>query len=513
MLSIALGLLISVAPAADFAAPPPSDLWEAMNLDGGPAPDGTWTQRVTDMGDLLHCTGEPKGFLASRAHYRTMELEFEWRWPEEPGNSGLLLFTETLGFVSQPGLIGGWPRNLEVQLQSGDAGHFVLLGPDVALDVLDPETGEVHTGERNAGIFRRRAVDDVEKPLGQWNRMRVEVGLDEIVVYVNSIEVNRGVGGSLTAAYPAGFQPGAFAFQSEGAPIQFRNVRVGGAPSNSPQAVWGRASTHLTLPENEKTKPRSQNPSTGSQSPPPSPFDSWSAIRNDGKQELVNRSESFFGSSITNSDFDEPWFEDWSLPRMLAELGDQRGDSSGGDGEGGDSITRLTNQGLRVSGQPSGYLRTHDSFGDDYHLSLEWAWEGERGGNSGVLLHVTQPDVLFGWPQSMEVQLQSGSAGDFWVIGEDQVDVTVPNMAERRAAKKEGDLHSHRRIRRLPFEESPERPIGQWNRMDIELKGDRIRVWVNGRLVNEGSGLTVRSGAIALQSEGTPIRFRNVYVR
>ncbi|MHC4375184.1 MAG: 3-keto-disaccharide hydrolase [Planctomycetota bacterium] len=462
MLSIALGLLISVAPAADFAAPPPSDLWEAMNLDGGPAPDGTWSERVTDMGDLLHCTGEPKGFLASRAHYRTMELEFEWRWPEEPGNSGLLLFTETLGFVSQPGLIGGWPRNLEVQLQSGDAGHFVLLGPDVALDVLDPETGEVHTGERNAGIFRRRAVDDVEKPLGEWNKMRVEVGLDEIVVYVNGTEVNRGVGGSLTAAHPAGFHPGAFAFQSEGAPIQFRNVSVNGVPTHQPRSLWGGL----------KERPLSR----------------WTAVRNDGQDNVVD--ENLISYWTTKGGAESPkhmWFG--------INLEVDRGGA------------------LICSGQPAGYLRTHDSFGDNYHLSLEWAWEGDRGGNSGVLLHVTQPDVLFGWPQSMEVQLQSGSAGDFWVIGEDQVDVTVPNMAERRTAKKEGDLHSHRRIRRLPFEESPERPVGQWNRMDIDLNGDRIRVWVNGRLVNEGSGLTVRSGAIALQSEGTPIRFRNVYVR
>ena len=490
MLSIALGLLISVAPAADDAIPPPSDLWEGMNLDGGPAPDGTWVQQVTDMGNLLHCTGEPKGFLASRAHYRTMELEFEWRWPEEPGNSGLLLFTETLGFVSQPGLIGGWPRNLEVQLQSGDAGHFVLLGPDVALDVLDPETGEVHTGERNAGIFRRRAVDDVEKPLGEWNQMRVEVGPDEIVVYVNGTEVNRGVGGSLTAAHPAGFKPGAFAFQSEGAPIQFRNVRVAGAASNKPRALWNGGLTALS-------RIASDDFIAGFGGGSDSPFDAWSPIRNDGKQDQVFRFSSLDHSGITNEDRDGFWFQTGQARSTDRAEGGQHRDP----------------QVLYVGGQPSGYLRTNDSFGDDYHLSLEWAWEGERGGNSGVLLHVTQPDVLFGWPQSMEVQLQSGSAGDFWVIGEDQVDITVPNMAERRAAKREGDLHSHRRIRRLPFEQSPERPVGQWNRMDIDLNGDRIRVWVNGRLVNEGSGLTVRSGAIALQSEGTPIRFRNVYVR
>ena len=441
-----------------------------MNLDGGPTPDGTWTNQKVEGQEVLHCSGSPKGFLASRANYRTLDLEFEWRWPEEAGNSGLLLFAETLGFVGKDGLVGGWPRNLEVQLQSGEAGHFVLLGPEVTLDVIDPATGEVHTGERNAGIFRRRAVNDVEKPLGEWNRMRVEVGLGEIVVFVNGQEVNRGVGGSLTAAHPGGFQPGAFAFQSEGTSIEFRNVEVNGEATNQPRALWNGASKDA--------------------------FAGWTPVGNKGQHSSVSTISHADGQTISfelpGSDPDAalvPWFTHES--------------------QAGENDTRA----LRIGGKPSGYLRTRDAFGADYHLSLEWAWEGERGGNSGVLLHVTQPDVLFGWPQSMEVQLQAGSAGDFWVIGEDQVDVTVPNMDQRRKAKKEGDLHSHRRIRRLAFDESPERPVGQWNRMDIKLVGGHIRVFVNGRLVNEGTGLTVRTGAIGLQSEGTPLRFRNVYLR
>lgn len=418
------------------------ELWQTLNLDGGPAPSDTWTLQG-EAKDVIACSGGPTGFLASRAHYRTLELEFEWRWPDKPGNSGLLLFTEVLGFNSLEGRIGGWPRNLEVQLQSGDAGHFVTLGPGVELDVLDPATGEVHRGDRIQRIFRRRAVDDVEKPLGQWNKMRVEVGLAEIVVYVNGVEVNRGVGGSLTAGHPGAFRPGPFAFQSEGAPIEFRNVKATGSPVSAPRALLDPA----------------LNLGLGSEIP------GWSEVYRKPKEAL-----------------DGPF-------------------------------AMVKNGTLEVRGQPGGYLQTANALGPRYQLSLEWAWGKERAGNSGVLLHVTKPDVLFGWPQSMEVQLQSGSAGDFWVIGEDAVDVKVPNMDQRRAAKKDGDLHSHRRIRRLPFEKSPERPLGQWNRMDIDMLDGAIRVYVNGQLVNEGTGLTVRAGALALQSEGTRVRFRNIFLR
>ncbi len=467
-LSVAVLAALQSAPPAPQS--PAADLWEAMNLDGGPAPTGTWTAERNDEEEALRCSGAPKGFLASRAHYRTMDLEFEWRWPGEPGNSGLLLFAETVGFVGQPGLVGGWPRNLEVQLQSGDAGHFVTLGPEVSLDVIDPATGLVHEGERIAGIFRRRAIDDIEKPLGEWNQMRVEVGLDQIVVYINGQEVNRGVGGSLTAAHPGGFRPGAFAFQSEGSEIEFRGITVNGNPTNQPRALWNGESTDALA--------------------------GWTPV---GKKGEHVDSEPVIGEFRTTIAYTAPakdpkeeiafWFSQES------------------------QVSSRKTGALRVNGTPAGYLRTRDAFGARYHLSLEWAWDEGRSGNSGVLLHVTQPDVLNGWPQSMEVQLQSGSAGDFWVIGDDVVDVIVPNMEARRAPKKEGDRHSHRRIRRLDMEESPERPLGQWNRMDVELNGDRIRTFVNGRLVNEGTGLTVRTGAIGLQSEGTPIRFRNVYVR
>ncbi len=438
--------LILISTDGEKGAPPTpsSERWQAMNLDGAPAPASTWTL-TGEAGEVIRCSGGPKGFLASRAHYRTMELEFDWRWPEKAGNSGLLLFTETLGFASLKGRIGGWPRNLEIQLQSGDAGHFVMLGPGVGLDVIDPATGEVHKGDRIDRIFRRRAVDDVEKPLGEWNTMRVEVGLDEIVVYVNGVEVNRGVGGSLTAGHGlkeggvSGFRPGPFAFQSEGAPIEFRNVKVAGAPTSAQRALLGGSV--------------------------------------DGEI--------------------QGWTQVYRKPDDAAK----------------GPFAKLENKVLYVTGQPGGYLQTNDALGPRYQLSLEWAWQKERAGNSGVLLHVTKPDVLFGWPQSLEVQLQSGSAGDFWVIGDDVVDLEVPNMETRRALKREGELHAHRRVRRLPLKASPEQPRGGWNRMDIDVVDDAIRVYVNGQLVNEASGLTVRAGAIALQSEGAPVRFRNVFLR
>jgi len=151
---------------------------------------------------------------------------------------------------------------------------------------------------------------------------------------------------------------------------------------------------------------------------------------------------------------------------------------------------------LVCSGKPSGYLRTAEEFGD-YRLEIEWRWPaGSTGGNNGVLVHVTGPNPGGQWPKSVEVQLAQGDAGDFWVIG------TAMNVA------REGNLRDGRRL--LNFTDNSEKPSGEWNRMVIEARRAEIKVWVNGDLVNHGVQCSETRGAIALQSEGTPVEFRRL---
>jgi hypothetical protein len=39
---------------------------------------------------------------------------------------------------------------------------------------------------------------------------------------------------------------------------------------------------------------------------------------------------------------------------------------------------------------------------------------------------------------------------------------------------------------------------------------DEIKVWVNGDMVNHGTGATATSGQIAIQAEGAEVEFRKV---
>ncbi|MEM7306591.1 MAG: family 16 glycoside hydrolase [Planctomycetota bacterium] len=164
---------------------------------------------------------------------------------------------------------------------------------------------------------------------------------------------------------------------------------------------------------------------------------------------------------------------------------------------------------LRIAGSPGGYLVTRRWF-RDYRLDLEWRWPaGGRPGNSGVLLHVTTPLLFYGWPRSLEVQLQHGRAGDFWTIGRD-VDLTIEDDAERRTRERPSDLHSHRRLARRV--DGVERPVGEWNRMTVVCRGGDVTVTINGIETQRGIDGTLTEGGIALQSEGAPIELRNLWL-
>ena len=171
----------------------------------------------------------------------------------------------------------------------------------------------------------------------------------------------------------------------------------------------------------------------------------------------------------------------------------------------------VVRDGLLVSlGKPEGHLLTTTAY-RDYRLEVEYRFPG-KGGNCGVLVHASRPRALYKmFPQSVEVQMNSGDAGDFWCI---QENIEVPDMETRRPRKPgekwggaEGDA---RRI--LNLTDGSEKPLGQWNTMVIEARQRTITVWVNGVKVNDGFGSTADHGKIAIQAEGTEVEFRRVVI-
>jgi len=154
---------------------------------------------------------------------------------------------------------------------------------------------------------------------------------------------------------------------------------------------------------------------------------------------------------------------------------------------------------LICKGQPAGYIRTQGSYGD-YELTVVYRWApGTQGGNSGVLLHASTPRQLGIWPECLESQLEAGSAGDFWQLGET---ITVADA---------GDRTKGRRIIRHTHD--VERPLGEWNTKVVRCEGASVSVTVNGAPTNAGTACTAQSGALCFQSEGAEIHFKQISLR
>ena len=169
----------------------------------------------------------------------------------------------------------------------------------------------------------------------------------------------------------------------------------------------------------------------------------------------------------------------------------------------------VVRDGLLVSlGNPRGHLITNQAYAN-YKLVVEYRFPGKPG-NCGVLVHCSTPRVLSNmFPASIEVQMFSENAGDFWCIGED---IEVPDMEKRRPRKDGqkwgGTKGDARHIVNLT--DGSEKPPGEWNTMVIECRGAEVTVHVNGDLVNHGHKCTAQKGQIALQAEGSEVEFRKV---
>ena len=151
---------------------------------------------------------------------------------------------------------------------------------------------------------------------------------------------------------------------------------------------------------------------------------------------------------------------------------------------------------LHLATKASGYAKTEKLFAN-YHLHVEWRWpkDAPANTNSGVLVHLNGEDKV--WPACFECQLKNGNAGQVVGMG---LDIPAAPMDNNR--------------KRAPkLAASSEKPLGEWNTYEIYCRGDTIEVFINGVRQNFVEKLPVSAGNIALQMEGFPIDFRNVWLQ
>jgi len=166
----------------------------------------------------------------------------------------------------------------------------------------------------------------------------------------------------------------------------------------------------------------------------------------------------------------------------------------------------VENNMIRMYGPKAGYLMSEQSF-RNFELTVEFRWNTDsqfakksNSKNSGVmyLVPAETPDVL--WPKGIQFQIKEGATGDFVLLQEVTLNVngTKTEAGKSVVSKRFADA---------------EKPIGEWNKLQVISKNGVITQKLNGKLVNKGIESSVTEGRILLQYEGYPIDFRKVYIK
>jgi hypothetical protein len=183
---------------------------------------------------------------------------------------------------------------------------------------------------------------------------------------------------------------------------------------------------------------------------------------------------------------------------------------------------------IRISGDVNASLATRENY-ENYHFQMEFRWsDGVYGArNGGLLYHSYGPfGVGLGtWMSSHELQFMTGNVGDSYRMGDTYCEIPVNEKGDQfyfrpgAGMKPFGELGVKKIARKI---KDMERPIGEWNVIDLYCYDDMSVHVVNGEtvMVNYKSGKyengevkPLTSGKIQFQSEGGEMFMRNLRIR
>lgn len=161
-----------------------------------------------------------------------------------------------------------------------------------------------------------------------------------------------------------------------------------------------------------------------------------------------------------------------------------------------------TNGLIHCTGAPIGELRTARMY-QNFILELEWRHLRPRG-NAGVFVWA---DALTarGQPfiRGVEVQVLDGSEGPSHTSDGDIFPIHGAKMTPVNGRGGDRAFPTEKRMK----------PSPEWNHYRIECRDGSISLAVNGAVVTRGHGTSPRKGYICLESEGSPVEFRNLRLR
>lgn len=177
------------------------DNWSAFISEDVPMDSVFWVED-----NVIHVSGVPNAYIRTKGEYENYKLHLEWRWVDEPKNSGVLLH------ITGENLI--WPNCIEAQLMAGKAGDMVLIGKGAGITVKDDVY--IIESEENRFAVIDKFLESSENEPGEWNEYEITVDGQMIELKVNGLIQNVGIEATKTK--------GSIGIQSEGGPMQIRNI-------------------------------------------------------------------------------------------------------------------------------------------------------------------------------------------------------------------------------------------------------------------------------------------------
>ncbi len=199
--------------------------WKSLSLEdfvNVNCQEDTWSEE----GGVIKCNGNCVGVIRSKQPYENLELLLQWRHLKNAGNSGVFVWSPKESLDALKPKTNGLPGGIEVQVldlgykaqyeQNGKrkADWFTCHGDvfPVGKSTMTPFAPAAPNGKRSFPSANH------SKPVGEWNSYYIRAINGEVRLWVNGHEVSGG-----KDCQPA---TGFVALESEGAPIEFRDVKL-----------------------------------------------------------------------------------------------------------------------------------------------------------------------------------------------------------------------------------------------------------------------------------------------
>lgn len=173
---------------------------------------------------------------------------------------------------------------------------------------------------------------------------------------------------------------------------------------------------------------------------------------------------------------------------------------------------------IQCTGNPVGVIRSIKPV-KNFELVVQWR-HLKAAGNSGVFVWAIEksltglePGKL---PHGIEVQvLDHGYTGKYEKETQKKADWFTTNGDVFAVGESKMDPFpplSPNGARSFPSK-NLSKGVGEWNHYYIRAINGEIRLWVNGEEVSGGSNCNPSEGFLCLESEGSPVEFKNLRIR